>query len=84
MVFTNLSCPNTKDNVQLKQVNPKLCHSKNNGYTKRNKQCAVYVNRLDPSTSTRFVMIFLKSKYYRNFKLEQLNLNMTVMHHLKC
>ena len=47
-------------------------HSNSNGYTRRNEQCAIFVSRLDPSTSTRFVMSFLKSKYHKNFKVEQL------------
>ena len=72
MVFTNSSRLNTKNNVQLKPVKPKLRHNNNNGYTRKNEQCAVFVSRLDPSTSTRFVMTFLKSKYHRNFKVEQL------------
>ena len=72
LVFTNSSRPNTKLNVQLNPVKPKLRHSNNNGYTRRNEQCAVFVSRLDPSTSTRFVMSFLKSKYHKNFKVEQL------------
>ena len=42
------------------------------GYKRKIEQCAVFVSRLDPSTSTRFVMTFLKSKYHRNFKVEQL------------
>ena len=72
MVFTNSSRLNTKNNVQLKPVKPKLRHNNNNGYTRKNEQCAVFVSRLDPNTSTRFVMTFLKSKYHRNFKVEQL------------
>ena len=72
MVFTNSSRLNTINNVQLKPVKPKLRHNNNNGYTRKNEQCAVFVSRLDPSTSTRFVMTFLKSKYHRNFKVEQL------------
>ena len=42
------------------------------GTHEKNEQCAVFVSRLDPSTSTRFVMTILKSKYHRNFKVEQL------------
>ena len=72
MVFTNSSRSNTKNNVQLKPVKPKLHHNNNNGYTRRNEQCVIFISRLDPSTSTRFVTKFLKSKYHRNFRVEQL------------
>ena len=72
MVFTNSSRSNTKNNVQLKPVKPKVHHNNNNGYTRRNEQCVIFISRLDPSTSTRFVTKFLKSKYHRNFRVEQL------------
>ena len=72
MVFTNSSRSNTKNNVQLKPVKPKLHHNNNNGYTRRNEQCVIFISRLNPSTSTRLVTKFLKSKYHRNFRVEQL------------
>ena len=54
MVFINSSRSNTKNNVQLKFVKPKLHHNNDNGYTctRRNKQYVIFTSRLDPSTST--------------------------------
>ena len=50
----------------------KLHHNNNNGYTRRNEQCVIFISRLDPSTSTRFVAEFLKSKYHIDFIVEEL------------
>ena len=72
MVFTNSSRSNTKNNVQLKPVKPKLHHNSNNGYTRKNEQCAIFISSLDASTSTRFVIKFLKSKFHKSFRVEQL------------
>ena len=38
MVFTNSSRLNTKNNVQLKPVKPKLRHNNNNGYVHKEKR----------------------------------------------
>ncbi len=72
-VFVNSArqkpCPTLKA-VKVLQRGPNTHHNK--GYQRNNEQCDVFVSRLDPMTSVRDVTLNLRSKYNRDFKVEQL------------
>ena len=63
------------NNVTLKAVRfkPYASHNKNDGYNRRNnKDCMVFISRLDPDTTVQHVTKYLKSKYNKHFRVEQI------------
>ena len=46
----------------------------NSGYNRNrnNQECVVFISRLDPKTTPQNVTLFLKSKYNKHFKVEQI------------
>ncbi len=69
-VFVNTAL-HKSDNITLKaaKFTPGGHSNRNNG--KDNGQCVVFVSRLDPGTTLQNVSRFLRSKYDKNLKVEQ-------------
>ena len=47
--------------------------NRNSGYSRPNKQCEIFVSRLVPTTTSRDMSLYLKSKYSQSLHVQQIH-----------
>ena len=47
--------------------------NRNSGYSRPNKQCEIFVSRLVPTTTSRDMSLYLKSKYTKSLHVQQIH-----------
>ena len=74
-VFVNSSRQKFSEDIKLKAVKFQRFanYNRNNGYSRGDHgQCEVFVSRLDPQTTPRNVCQFLRSRFNKSLKVEQI------------
>ena len=74
-VFVNSSRQKLSEDIKLKAVKFQRYanYNRNNGYSRGDHgQCEVFVSRLDPQTTPRNVCQFLRSRFNKSLKVEQI------------